>query len=107
MKYRRATMSIPDSTDSNALRNFADSVFNNPMYDYVITSMRTTPGFVKKSHSMVDEVSTSFLISEICFDSLETFDAYVSDPSVVSLWDYLIDLAKENGITVEIVDGTD
>lgn len=104
MYSRRATLLVPGSYDLTPLRSFADTIYYNPMYETVVSQLRTSPGFVKKSHSLVEAIDQSYLISEIVFDTKENFDLYASDPAIMSMWEYLIALAKETNIQTEIVD---
>ena len=103
MYGRKTVMSI--AGDPSILKIFADGVFNSPMYVTVVDLMKQTPGFEFKSHALVDFKDRTVLMSKIVFTDKDTFDSYDTDPSTVSLWDYLKQLAEEDGITVEMIDG--
>lgn len=106
MYSRTAKLSVIESTDDDfsKLRNFADTIFYNPMYESIALQLKSRPGFLQKSHAMVDTKNTVLLISQVVFENKETFDVYALDPATINLWEYLVQLCKDEGMNVEVKD---
>ena len=104
MKSRRATLYIPGSNDTTRLREFTNDIYNNPMYETVMITLRETAGFVQKSSSIIESKDRVSMISEVVFDNEENFNNYINDPATLSLWDFITVLAENSVIVTEIVD---
>ena len=101
-----AKLSVIDSTDQDIfkLRQFADTIFYNPMYEEISAQLKERPGFVQKSHAVVITKTQVLLISQVVFETKETFDLYQADPSTTNLWEYMIQFSKEEGMNVEVTE---
>ena len=106
MYSRTARLSVNDrdQNDYTKLRNFADTIFYNPMYESIVAQLKERPGFVQKSHTLIDTTTQALLVTQIVFANKEHFDAYADDPSTKNLWEYMLQLAKDEGIDAEVTD---
>lgn len=104
MYSRKAVLQSQDPTDYNRLRNFAHELASHSMYQPILNELKSWPGFVRKEHTMIDDIHGQTFVSQIIFEDKAAFDSYIGDESHASLWDYLFIIADQNGISVEVID---
>lgn len=104
MYSRKAVLTSKDPSDHGRLRRFAHEISTHNMYQPIIDQLKQIPGFVSKEHIMIDNLQGETFISQICFENQETFENYINDESISSLWDYLSIVAEQAGIDVSITD---
>ena len=97
----RYNLEIQGSLDPIPLREFGDTIMNNPMYGDIVAALKERPGFVQKTAAVTETQTRCFAITELVFDTKENFDLYITDPSTISLWDLFEIFAVESGMTVQ------
>jgi hypothetical protein len=106
--YARVTKTtIVDTTELRPgprLRAWADALYHNPMYATIRSQMAERPGFLYNSHSLVEYIDTAKIVSQVVFDSKETFDVYANDPQTINLWEMIQSLSIENGVNISYID---
>lgn len=104
MPKRIVTFTPPQPNDYVSVRQYAVGIYSHNMYDQVNKLVRETPGFVMKE-SLVEESKTGAILRvTLTFDTLENFDAYLSDEVADSMWEFIKIQAESDGLTVSVVD---
>ena len=86
------------------LRDWADSLFYNPVYDTIRSQRAERPGFMFNSHTVIEYKNTAKLVSQVVFDTKENFDVYAADPQTISIWEFIDALSKESGVSIQFID---
>jgi hypothetical protein len=104
MYARVVTMTLRNSTDQSIIKNFSDSLYFHPMYLPLMEELKSRDGFYQKLHALIDSIDGVKFVSQVVFTSQETLDQYTNEDSVQSLWEYIVQLADDKGINVEMFD---
>jgi hypothetical protein len=105
MYGRTITLTLKNPSDGvERLKDFANTIVNNPMYDIIISRIKESAGFLLKTHAMVESANGVKLISQIMFENKEQFGLYADLESNRSVWDMFLSFADDAGIKLEAID---
>lgn len=98
-------MSVKESTEISKLKEFANDIINNPAYDIIVSRLKELPGFIIKTHTVLDTVSEHKILSQVIFDNEQNFFEYANAVENISVWEILKDYAESAGLELEYNDG--
>ena len=105
MYGRTITLTLKDSSvGAENLKNFANTIINNPMYEIIIARIKESEGFMFKTHSMIETNQGIKIVTQIIFEDKERFDLYANLESNQSVWDMLLGFAGDAGINLHSTD---
>ena len=107
MYARVMIMTVKDPTaqsPQSILKSFADSLYFHPMYTPLLNELKARDGFCERVHALIDSVDNVKYISQFVFSSKETLENYVNDEYTINLWNFIIQLADGDGITITAID---
>ena len=105
MYGRIIVLTLKESTESSKLKEFANDIIHQSAYDVIVIRMKESPGFIYKTHTVLDTAKEQKIISHLVFDNETNFLEYSNAIENVSVWEILQDYADTAGLKLEYNDG--
>jgi hypothetical protein len=107
MYARVVIMTVKDINDQNPqsiLKNFADALYYHPMFIPIMDELKARDGYYERVHALIDNINGVKYISQFVFSNKETLEKYINDETTINLWAFILQMADQDGINIEVVD---